>query len=121
MKVKDLDQAIGLVRDAARAIPEGHPDQPGRLSNLGIALHARFERTGERTARHYAGALGCLLLLYFACGYRWITIFDGDRVPQSNEYQLRHTRLAIGVVGSCLDTGLGCSSAPDALIELGLR
>jgi predicted metal-dependent phosphoesterase TrpH len=43
-----LNEAIDLLRQAVAASPAGHPDRAGRLSNLGTALQARFERTGER-------------------------------------------------------------------------
>jgi tetratricopeptide (TPR) repeat protein len=42
-----LDAAIDLLRLAVTAIPDDDPDRAKMLSNLGIALHARFERAGD--------------------------------------------------------------------------
>jgi len=42
-----LETAIARFREAVEATPDGHPDRPRRLSNLGTALRARFERTGQ--------------------------------------------------------------------------
>jgi hypothetical protein len=44
-----LNEAITLFR-AATTAPPGHPDQAGFLSNLGTALRALFERTGNTGA-----------------------------------------------------------------------
>ncbi|MEW2458837.1 tetratricopeptide repeat protein, partial [Streptomyces albus] len=43
----DLDQAIDLARRAVAAAPPGHPARAALLNNLGSALRARFERTGD--------------------------------------------------------------------------
>jgi hypothetical protein len=43
-----VDQAIAIGQEAVDATPAGHPDRPGMLSNLGLALGARFERTGQQ-------------------------------------------------------------------------
>ncbi|MDT3442683.1 hypothetical protein [Pseudofrankia sp. BMG5.37] len=42
-----LNDAIDLFRQAVDATPTDHPDRAMYLSNLGLALQARFERVGE--------------------------------------------------------------------------
>jgi hypothetical protein len=43
----DLNRAIDLGDQAVTATPKDHPDHPGRLSNLAVALQTRFARTGQ--------------------------------------------------------------------------
>ena len=43
----DLDRAIGLLRQAIAATPEDDPGRSGYLSNLGVALSTRFDRSGQ--------------------------------------------------------------------------
>ncbi|MGD9486312.1 tetratricopeptide repeat protein, partial [Streptomyces sp. TRM70308] len=45
--VADLNQAVAVAREAVEAVPSGHPDRAALLNNLGSALRARFERTGD--------------------------------------------------------------------------
>ena len=42
-----LNTAIELFRGVVAATPPEHPDRPGSLFNLGLALRTRFERTGQ--------------------------------------------------------------------------
>lgn len=42
-----LDSAIDLLRRTVAATPADHPDRARGLSNLGISLRVRFERTGQ--------------------------------------------------------------------------
>jgi len=43
----DLDHAIGLLRQVIAATPEDDPRRSGHLSNLGVALTTRFDRSGQ--------------------------------------------------------------------------
>ncbi|KAJ7833961.1 hypothetical protein B0H14DRAFT_2324833, partial [Mycena olivaceomarginata] len=43
----DLNEFISKKKDAVLLTPDGHPDKPGRLNNLGNSLLARFERLGD--------------------------------------------------------------------------
>ncbi|KJZ72809.1 hypothetical protein HIM_07753 [Hirsutella minnesotensis 3608] len=43
----DLSRAVEVAEMAVAATPQGHPDRPGRLNNLGNRLGSRFERTGS--------------------------------------------------------------------------
>ena len=43
-----MDAAIDLLRQAVAAIPPGHPSRAASLSDLGLALRVRFERTGSQ-------------------------------------------------------------------------
>ena len=45
--MKDLEEAIQTARQAVESTPADHPDQAGRLNNLGNKLESRYERTGE--------------------------------------------------------------------------
>ena len=42
-----LDQAVDLLTAAIDAAPPDHPGRPGYLSNLGVVLRTRFDRTGD--------------------------------------------------------------------------
>ncbi|GAA4606383.1 tetratricopeptide (TPR) repeat protein [Actinoplanes octamycinicus] len=42
-----LDRAVDLMEAAVAEAPAGFPDRAGLLSNLGLARHARYERTGD--------------------------------------------------------------------------
>ena len=44
----DLDAAIDLGQQVARAAGPGHPARAGRLSNLGVLMLTRFEHAGDR-------------------------------------------------------------------------
>ncbi|KAF8444117.1 hypothetical protein L210DRAFT_3533889, partial [Boletus edulis BED1] len=46
-ELSDLEDAISTHRDAVHLIPDGHPDKPSRLNNLGLSFRARFECLGE--------------------------------------------------------------------------
>ena len=46
-QVADIDTAIEKLVHALELTPDGHPNKPGRLSNLGISHRTRFERLGE--------------------------------------------------------------------------
>ncbi|MFN2494992.1 MAG: hypothetical protein ABR608_03655 [Pseudonocardiaceae bacterium] len=50
----DLDRAVGLLRRALEATPEGELVRPARKANLATALAARFEHSGEMTDLHEA-------------------------------------------------------------------
>ncbi|MFF2901111.1 hypothetical protein, partial [Streptomyces sp. NPDC057966] len=43
----DLDQAVAVARQAVEVAASGHSDRAALLNNLGSALRARFERTGD--------------------------------------------------------------------------
>ncbi|KAI0026417.1 CHAT domain-containing protein, partial [Vararia minispora EC-137] len=43
----DLESAIVVKREAVDLTPDGHPDKPGYLNNLGNALEARFDRLDD--------------------------------------------------------------------------
>jgi tetratricopeptide (TPR) repeat protein len=45
--MKDLEEAIQTARKAVESTPGDHPDQAGRLSNLGNKLESLYERTRE--------------------------------------------------------------------------
>ncbi|KAI1776946.1 CHAT domain-containing protein [Hypoxylon cercidicola] len=45
----DLDAAIGMLREAFNATPEGHPDRVKWLSVLGVRLSNKFSCTGDMT------------------------------------------------------------------------
>jgi hypothetical protein len=53
-----LLEAIAAGRVAVAATPEGDPDRPTRLTNLGIALQLLFERTGDTGVLAEAVATG---------------------------------------------------------------
>jgi hypothetical protein len=53
-----LGQVIDLLRHTLATAPAHHPDRAGMLSNLGIALRARFEQTGARADLDAAIAAG---------------------------------------------------------------
>ena len=59
----DLDAAITAGQQAVAATPGNHPDRPGRLSHLGVALRIRFERAG--TCASYCGPFQALSGLSF--------------------------------------------------------
>ncbi|KAI0026461.1 hypothetical protein K488DRAFT_75326, partial [Vararia minispora EC-137] len=42
-----LDAAISCLQESVGLTPDGHPDKPAYLNNLGIALQTRFERLGS--------------------------------------------------------------------------
>ena len=42
-----MEDAISNQQKAVELTPDGHPDKPSRLSNLGSALQRRFERLGS--------------------------------------------------------------------------
>ncbi|MFF1839464.1 hypothetical protein ACFVXE_35635 [Streptomyces sp. NPDC058231] len=44
----DLDEAIAMGREVVRAIPADHPDRAKYLSNLGLTLYFRFDRTRDQ-------------------------------------------------------------------------
>ncbi|KAG6371182.1 hypothetical protein JVT61DRAFT_9804 [Boletus reticuloceps] len=44
--MEDLDEAIGLDREALDLRPKGHPDWSGSLSNLAIRLSTRYNQLG---------------------------------------------------------------------------
>ncbi|KAF8132505.1 TPR-like protein [Boletus edulis] len=46
-RLRDLEDAISTHRDANHLTPDGHPDKPTGLSNLGLSFITRFERHGE--------------------------------------------------------------------------
>ena len=54
----NLDQAVNIGRQAARAVPLDHPDRAAMLSNLAGALQARFERSGDAADLDEAVSLG---------------------------------------------------------------
>ncbi|KIJ45381.1 hypothetical protein M422DRAFT_166732 [Sphaerobolus stellatus SS14] len=45
----DLNQSVLKFQEAVQLTPDGHPDKPSRLNNLGRSLLARFERLGDMT------------------------------------------------------------------------
>ena len=45
--MSDLEEAITVSWDAVDLTPDGHPDKPGCLNNLGNSFRTRFERLGE--------------------------------------------------------------------------
>lgn len=53
-----LDQAIGILRDAADATPDNNADRAARLSNLGLAYRLRSDRHGDRADLDRAIAIG---------------------------------------------------------------
>lgn len=46
-EMNDLEEVISRQRDAVGLTPDGHPDKPGRLSDLGHSFWARFECLGK--------------------------------------------------------------------------
>ena len=44
----DLDEAVDAGRQAVAATPAGHPNRPEYLSNLGVALSARFPHSRNK-------------------------------------------------------------------------
>ncbi|KAF8436638.1 CHAT domain-containing protein [Boletus edulis BED1] len=46
-ELRDLEDAISTYRDAVHLTPDGHPDKPSRLSNLGLSFVTCFKRLGE--------------------------------------------------------------------------
>jgi len=54
-----LEEAISSLRDAVRELPDGHPDRPVYLSNLGLVLGSRFYAPGG-TSDHLADAIAVL-------------------------------------------------------------
>ena len=53
-----LDQAIGILRDAADATPDNNADRAARLSNLGLGYRLRSDRHGDRADLDRAIAIG---------------------------------------------------------------
>jgi tetratricopeptide (TPR) repeat protein len=51
-----LQEAITLFQKAVDATPAGHAYRPAYLTNLGTALKARFERTGQQPDLEAVGA-----------------------------------------------------------------
>ncbi|KAJ7199961.1 TPR-like protein [Mycena pura] len=43
----DINQSVEMLESAVQLTPDGHPDTPSRLSNLGNSLSRRFERLGD--------------------------------------------------------------------------
>jgi len=43
----DISEAIAVLQQAVQITPNGHPDMPGWLNNLGISFQCRFQRTGD--------------------------------------------------------------------------
>lgn len=54
-----LDEAISCLGEALDALPDGHPQRPGCLSNLGLALGDRFHAPGGTTG-HLTEAITAL-------------------------------------------------------------
>ncbi|KAF5857855.1 hypothetical protein ETB97_005199 [Aspergillus alliaceus] len=46
-KISDLDEAIQLMRDSVKILPEDHPDRPRYLNSLASYLAARYEETED--------------------------------------------------------------------------
>ncbi|KAH8795985.1 CHAT domain-containing protein [Flagelloscypha sp. PMI_526] len=46
-QVADIETAIEKLGQAVQLTPDGHPDKPGGLNNLGISYIRRFQRLGE--------------------------------------------------------------------------
>lgn len=53
-----LDQAIGILRQAADATPDNDPDRAARLSNLCLSYRLRSDRYGDRADLDHAIAAG---------------------------------------------------------------
>jgi tetratricopeptide (TPR) repeat protein len=47
-KIDQLEEAIDLSRQVIEIMPQGHPDLPGTLNELGQGLKRKFERMGKR-------------------------------------------------------------------------
>ena len=45
--IEDIQKSISSLQDAVRLTPDGHPDKPHQLNNLGNSLLTRFQRLGE--------------------------------------------------------------------------
>ncbi|RYP05472.1 hypothetical protein DL765_009836 [Monosporascus sp. GIB2] len=60
--ISDLEEAIGVAREAVDATPQDHPDRAGRLNNLGVRLGNRYSRTGAM-AKRFALLIGIDLYL----------------------------------------------------------
>ena len=46
-QLNDLEDAISRYREAVDLTPDGHPDKPSRLDNLGNSFISRFEQLGQ--------------------------------------------------------------------------
>ncbi|KAL2136726.1 hypothetical protein VTI74DRAFT_1767 [Chaetomium olivicolor] len=46
-EMADLEEAIGIAKQAVELTPHDYPDRAGRLNSLGNKLQSRYERTGE--------------------------------------------------------------------------
>jgi len=45
--LEDISEAISILQQVVQLSPNGHPDVPGTLDNLGISFHARFACMGD--------------------------------------------------------------------------
>ena len=45
--MSDIFEAVSVNQLAVQLTPDGHPDMPERLNNLGYSFHSRFGRTGD--------------------------------------------------------------------------
>ncbi|KAJ7208178.1 CHAT domain-containing protein [Mycena pura] len=45
--LSDINKSVSMFEDAVKLTPDGHPDKPSRLNNLGNSLLRRFERLGD--------------------------------------------------------------------------
>jgi hypothetical protein len=79
--LSDLEDAISTLRHAVDLTPHGHPDTPGRLSNLGNTFVIRFERFGELSDLeqaislylHAASAPIGPIIVRFHASQKWIS------------------------------------------------
>ncbi len=65
-----LTRVIDLLRWSVTCSPIDHPDLPGRLSNLGVALRIRFDRDGRPAALDQAVKAGLAAVAVGAADHR---------------------------------------------------
>ncbi|KAJ7884487.1 CHAT domain-containing protein [Mycena leptocephala] len=79
--LSDINKSVLMTEDAVQLTPDGHPDKPGMLNNLGNSLFHRFEQLGDpqdsqQLLLHYASA-ACSTTgpasIRFEAARRWAT------------------------------------------------
>ncbi|MEU8677853.1 CHAT domain-containing protein [Streptomyces sp. NPDC048560] len=143
----DLSEALRLLRTAVTLLPQGHPERPIALSDLGMVLSRRYQSIGapkdineavhacrEAVALTPEGneILGVRLLnLGMALGLRHQLIADGEDLRQAQECRRRaaelpglgraHHATLLGSTALSLMTGLGRAADPAAQLDEAVR
>lgn len=112
------DEALRLQRHTVRRTPAGHPDRLPRLSDHGLSLVRRYERTsapGDLGDPGDPGALGDLEDLDEAIGIARDVV---DQTADDNPTLPRYRSILAGALGLRLDRSGGAVEEFDEVVEL---